>query len=66
MDKMTEQEALALAMQALDEVAKRHGSESTVNEWYVARRTIKAMLDKHAPELNLASLDARTPDSSRS
>ena len=43
---MTQQKALTLAIVALDEVAKRHGNESVINEWYVARRTIKAMLDK--------------------
>jgi len=43
---MTQQKALTLAILALDEVAKRHGNENVMNEWYVARRTIKAMLDE--------------------
>ena len=55
---MTEEKALALAILALDEVAKRHGNESVVNEWYVARRTIKAMLSRCETGIGVPSANA--------
>ncbi len=45
-DVMSERKALALAIVALDEVARRQGGGATAGEWYLARRTIKSLLDK--------------------